>query len=245
MLVELHQFNSSHFNEKARWALDYKTVPHRRVSYLPGPHRSAIKKITNGSTSTTPVLVADTVLQGSAKIIEFLERSYPDKKLYPEQPEQALAWQTRLDLELGPAVRTVVFAVLVHETAFLAETFTRDMPYHKKFTYRFMLPLLTPLIKKANGADSEDNILHCEKVVLAYLEEIAEATKATGYLVGDSFTVADLTAAALLAPLVRINHDDMRRPEPIPQTMLSLFKAYETYPAISWVQRMYQQHRPR
>ncbi len=245
MLVELHQFNSSHFNEKARWALDYKTVPHRRISYLPGPHRQAIKKLTNGSTSTTPVLVADKVVQGSANIIDFLEHKFPEKRLYPDDPEPALAWQKRLDSELGPAVRTVVFSVLVNEPGFLAQTFTRDMPFFKRLLYRAVLPMLVPLIKKANGADSEDNILHCERVVIDYLEEIATATRATGYLVGDRFTVADLTAASLLAPLVRLNHDDMRRPEPIPQTMLSLFDAYSEYPAIAWVKRMYELHRPR
>lgn len=245
MLVELHQFNSSHFNEKARWALDYKTVPHRRISYLPGPHMSAIKKLTNSSTSATPVLVADKVVQGSADIIDYLEKTYPEKPLYPTDPEAVLALQTRFDSELGPAVRTVVFAVLVNEPAFLAKTFTRGMPFLKRMAYRAVLPLMLPIIKKANGADTEENILHCEKVVLEYLNEIAEKSKATGYLASDQFSVADLTAAALLAPLVRLNHDDMRRPEPIPQAMLSLFAAYAQHPAIQWVDRIYKQHRPR
>jgi hypothetical protein len=32
----LFQFTYSHFNEKARWALDLKHVPHVRHSLLPG-----------------------------------------------------------------------------------------------------------------------------------------------------------------------------------------------------------------
>jgi glutathione S-transferase len=45
MKLELHQFPSSHFNEKARWALDYKGLEHSRLNYLPGPHMRPIKKL--------------------------------------------------------------------------------------------------------------------------------------------------------------------------------------------------------
>ena len=57
MKVVLHQFAYSHYNEKVRWALDYKKLPHDRINYLPGPHMGAIKKMT-GQTST-PVLEID------------------------------------------------------------------------------------------------------------------------------------------------------------------------------------------
>jgi hypothetical protein len=53
-LPTLHQFLGSHFNEKARWGLDWKCAPHRRVSHLPGPHMLKIRRMT-GQTAT-PVL---------------------------------------------------------------------------------------------------------------------------------------------------------------------------------------------
>ena len=34
----LFQFRASHFTEKARWALDWKGIPHVRHMLLPGPH---------------------------------------------------------------------------------------------------------------------------------------------------------------------------------------------------------------
>jgi len=39
-MIELLQFRHSlsPSNEKLRWALDIKRVPHRRRSLLPGPH---------------------------------------------------------------------------------------------------------------------------------------------------------------------------------------------------------------
>ncbi|MCA9686256.1 MAG: glutathione S-transferase N-terminal domain-containing protein, partial [Myxococcales bacterium] len=46
MSLELVQFAFSHYNEKARWALDYKGLAHRRRSLLPGPHVPVVKLLT-------------------------------------------------------------------------------------------------------------------------------------------------------------------------------------------------------
>ena len=64
----------SHYNEKARWALDWKGAAHERQSLLPGPHMRTVKKLTNGATVQVPVLVeAQQVIAGSAAIIEHLD----------------------------------------------------------------------------------------------------------------------------------------------------------------------------
>jgi len=42
---ELFQFKVSHFNEKARWALDYKGIEHLRHSLVPGPHKVRMKRV--------------------------------------------------------------------------------------------------------------------------------------------------------------------------------------------------------
>ena len=47
--AELLQFPYSHFNEKARWALDHKRVPHQRRNLLPGPHAVQLKRLTGQS----------------------------------------------------------------------------------------------------------------------------------------------------------------------------------------------------
>lgn len=241
--ITLHQFSSSHYNEKARWALDYKGIEHLRESYLPGPHMHSIKKLTNKGVSTTPLLQAEDIVQGSAAIIDYLEQHYPEQKLYPEHVDEALNWQRRLDAELGPAVRTVVFAVLLEEPGHLCQTFAGNKPLLKQLTYRTMLPLLLPIIKKANGADSQEDIKRAQEVTDQYLNEIANAVAKTGYLVGDGFTVTDLTAAALLAPTSNVDHPDMKRPQPVTQTLVSLLAAYAEHPAISWVKIMYAKHR--
>ena len=69
------------------------------------------------------------------------------------------------------------------------------------------------MIATGNGV-TPDNIARCRELVAAKLDEIAEQAAATGYLVGNSFSVADLTAAALRAPIASVEHVDMERPNP-------------------------------
>lgn len=82
MHTTLFQFTYSHFNEKARWALDFKRVPHARKSLVPGLHVAKVKRMTGQS--AVPVLTLDgKVVFDSTRVIEALERRYPDPALYP------------------------------------------------------------------------------------------------------------------------------------------------------------------
>ena len=47
LISELIQFPYSHYNEKVRWALDHKRVPHRRRNLLPGPHAFLVKRLSS------------------------------------------------------------------------------------------------------------------------------------------------------------------------------------------------------
>src|SRR2546423_402029 len=106
----LWQLKVSHYNEKARWALDYKRVPHVRRTAEPGRHRLIAQRLTGGR--TFPVMVLDGEAIGdSTRIIESLERRCPEPPLYPADPEQrrrALEIEDFFDEELGPYIRLLV-----------------------------------------------------------------------------------------------------------------------------------------
>ena len=82
MMPLLYQFSFSHFNEKARWALDYKGVPHQRSSVPPGAHIPIMLALT-GQTKTPVLRVDQALIIGSAKIIDYLETNHPEPRLYP------------------------------------------------------------------------------------------------------------------------------------------------------------------
>src|SRR6185369_14807829 len=83
-LPVLWHFTVSHFNEKARWALDFKRLPHVRHALLPGLHFARVLRLT-GQTAV-PVLVLDgQAIHDSTRIIAALEHARPEPPLYPVQ----------------------------------------------------------------------------------------------------------------------------------------------------------------
>jgi glutathione S-transferase len=245
-LPVLHQFAFSHFNEKARWGLDWKQVRHRRVTYLPGPHFRPIRKL-SGQTAT-PVLELDgAVIPGSAAILDALERRFPERPLLPADPAlraRAGALQRRFDEEFGPAVRTAVFSVLIDEPGYLCRTFSTGQPAPMRWVYRALFPLTRPLMARANGVEDPVGVERAFVRVGEALDLVAREAGPTGQLAGDAFSIADLAAAALLAPLVDPDHPDMRRPRPPPARFAEFLARWREHPGARWVLGQYERHRP-
>lgn len=82
MRVTLHQFPFSHYNEKVRWTLVLKQVPHERISYLPGPHRGPIRKL-SGQTQTPVIDWDGEIYAGSTIIMRRVEKAVPEPVLFP------------------------------------------------------------------------------------------------------------------------------------------------------------------
>src|SRR5439155_916450 len=160
-LPVLWHFTVSHFNEKARWALDFKRVPHVRRALLPGFHFPKILRMT-GQTAV-PVLALDgRPIHDSTRIIEALERAFPEPALYPRNEpgrRRALALEDFFDEELGPSIRAMlVHAQFVHDPGLTAALFTVGMGRGSRRTLRILSPVFRPLYRfryKINAASAE------------------------------------------------------------------------------------------
>jgi glutathione S-transferase len=86
--VVLWHIEVSHYNEKVRWALDYKRIAYELRTPQPGMHRLTAARLTRGGHSRLPVLELDGRRIGdSTAIIAALERYKPEPPLYPSDPE--------------------------------------------------------------------------------------------------------------------------------------------------------------
>ena len=193
----------SHYNEKARWALDYKHVPHVRKAAMPGSHQAIAKKLTGGD--TFPVLMLDGEAIGdSTRIIEVLESRYPEPALYPSDPverRRALELEDFFDEELGPHTRLLVVDHLLREPALFLGTFVPDLTGARRLAARAAFPRLRSTVRAGFEIDDDRVALAYDKLRAAS-ERFTAEVQPSGHLVGDAFTVADLTLAALLAPVV-------------------------------------------
>lgn len=241
----LHHFLYSHYNEKARWALEFKRIQHQRRTMIPGLHARPMKKLA-GKTSTPALVIDGTAVSGSAALIDRLEAMYPEPALYPQAEtlrDKALDWQQRADAELGPAARSIVWGVLIDNPAYTARVFGRDLNPLFRYVYGHMLSGARDQIVKMNKVSAAD-VEQARELVSAWLIEVENAVSQTGYLAGASFSVADLTVASLLSPFLLLNHQDMRRPEPYPAALTELLDEYASNPAIQWAREMFDRHRP-
>lgn len=243
---ELIQFHYSHFNEKARWALDYKGIAHVRTSLLPGPHARTVRRMT-GQTFVPVLRVAGSTVAGSADIIAELERRDPDPPLYPnaaDERDQALAIQQRFDDEVGPQVRRALFSVLVWEPAFMTSMFACDRSVLVRFLYQHSFPLVRGLMGREMGLFDDPLVAESFEGTRQAFDFVAERSAATGYLVGERFSVADLTAAALLAPAADPLDSPMTKPHPRPASLNEWHARWQDHPGAAWVREQYRKHRP-
>jgi glutathione S-transferase len=239
--IELFQFEGSHFNEKARWALDWKSVPHERISLLPGPHMGTMKKLT-GATETPALRDGGRVVAGSTAILEHLEERFPEPALFPADPaerERALAIVRHWDDEVGPAVRLAKFFEVM-EADYAVGTFCQSKGAVTRTAYRAAFGVVGKVMKSKMGIDAE-SAAAAREVVRDAFDYVAKPLP-SGHLVGDRFTVADLTCAALLMPCVTVTEWGGPVDAPTEKNRVWLAK-WADHPGASWVRETYRRHR--
>ena len=244
-MIELLQFRHSPYNEKVRWALDLKHVPHLRRSLLPGPHMAVVKPLT-GRTGTPVIRHDGGVIDGSARIIEWLDAQFAQPRLIPADAaprDEALRLQRWFDDDLTPRIRCTVLDALLANPGYFSRVFCDGRSRAVQIGYAMIVPLAAPLVRKGNGITGAAAVEDGHAAARQALDFVAERTAATGYLAGETFTVADLTAASTLAVLARPAGSSMAAPEPVAPAFAALMARYADHPAVAWTLRMYERHR--
>jgi glutathione S-transferase len=234
----------SHFSEKVRWALDYKRIAHRRrvlgADYLIRAWRATGR-------GTLPILFLDgRAIGDSTDIIAALEAHQPEPALYPADAaarQRALALEDDLDEQLGPAIRAAMVTPLFRNDPDVAlRALTTGMPDQ---AYRMLRPLVRvfPAFYRFRHNIDDAKLEADRATVQAALDRIERERQGRGYLVDDAFTVADLTAAALLSPLLQPAEIQY----PLRVEMPPYLQEYRTrlleHPTTQWAAAIYRKHR--
>lgn len=243
-LPTLWQIEISHFSEKARWALAHKSVEHRRRAPLLGAHMGVALWLTRGERKTFPILSLEgRNIGGSSEIIAALERRFPNPPLYPADPEQrrrALELEEFFDEELGPHVRHLAFHEMRGDPerlrAVAEETAPSVIPGGFSAAYARAFASL-----RWKSGDSEAAAVDRAKIADA-LDRIEEELGSGDYLIGEAFSVADLTAASLLYPIV-IPPEGPTGEEGLSKGLRRFRQPLVERRGFRWVQEMFARHR--
>ena len=243
-LPTLWQIEISHYSEKVRWALAYKDVEHRRRSPLPGAHMGVALWLTRGEQKTFPILSLEGRNIGdSSEIIAALERRFPNPPLYPADPEQrrrALELEEFFDEELGPHVRHLAFHEMRGDPerlrAIAEETAPSTFPGAVSAAYARAFSSL-----RWRSGDSEAAEVDRAKIVDAF-DRIEQELGSDDYLIGEAFSVADLTAASLLYPIV-VPPEGPSGEEGLSKGMRRFREPLRERVGFEWVEKMFARHR--
>jgi glutathione S-transferase len=243
--VVLWHFPISHFNEKVRWALDLKGIAHRRKTLGPDYLVRAWWAV---GRATLPVIFIDgRAIGDSTRIIEALEELRPTPALYPRDASErsrALMLEDWLDEEVGPAVRSAVVAHLFagDDPGAAIDTLTLGMPSFANRMMRGVLPAFRWFYYSRHRVDGARVDGYC-RTVLAALDRLERELGGRAYLVGDAFSVADLTAASLLCPIVGPDEMQYRPDVELPPALDAFQRTVVEHPIGRWTADMFRRHR--
>ena len=243
-LPVLWQYSFSNFNEKARWALDFKGIRHRRRSVMPG---SPLGLWMSRGDRTLPVLDLDgRRIVDSTAIVAALEEAQPVPALYPADPDErarALELEDYFDEQTGHDMRRVGFWEARQDLGYALDFMTTDQPGAKRAIGRVGLRVGFPFVWRYMSARygfNEEAVLRSRQTLVDGLDRIEAERKGRDHLVGERFSIADLTAASLLYPLVWPPEFQYELPDPPEWEFLA---EHRDHPALQWIRETWRRHR--
>jgi glutathione S-transferase len=198
--IVFYQIPVSHFCEKVRWALDFKSLAYRSVPVNPFTRRELAAV---GESRQVPVIKhGEKVVADSSEIVRYLDEVCPDPPLVPmTEPERSecLEIERIADEHLGPMVRRVAYEWVFRDR----RQFARLMLPHR-WPARLANPLrrlaIPPMVRRHFGMTRAR--LAADRTELpVLLRDLTARRRGRRHYVGDTLTIADITVASLLGPL--------------------------------------------
>jgi glutathione S-transferase len=247
----LWQIDISHYSEKVRWALEYKGIDHVRRTPLPGTHIPIALVMTRGEQPTFPVIQIDgRTIGDSTAIIAALEERYPEPPLYPADAAErarALELEDYFDEQLGPHARLLPFYELIQEPELFAEVAADAVPGPLGKVKPVVGAYARAYTSLRWGANSSADAERARAGILTAMDRLdAELDQGNGeFLVGDSLSVADVTAASLFYPLVVPPEGPLSADLPTPPALDRFRESISDRSGYRWVEDTFRRHRHR
>jgi glutathione S-transferase len=247
--VQLITFGSSHYCEKARWALDWHHISYREIGWPPGLHRVLAKRCGVAASSLPILLDGETAIQGSDVIIDWADSKANDndsvRRLAPSgDSAEAKEIETRANEVVGVHVRRLAYAEMLPKYPKLAKPglFLRASGWHRLIG-NMMWPVSRRIMMR--GLDIRPGAAAESRSKLESELDWLDCKLADGraYLAGDRFSRVDLTVASLLAGFARPAEMLAYRDMAASDALTADVERWKARPIMRWVVAQYQCHR--
>jgi len=246
----------SHYNEKARWALERFGVAYQEEPYLPFFCSMAVAVSTRGrggaadrtsSRYSTPVLFTEDgrVLTDSTDIVRFAAGEHASSFLSAEVASLVDHYGDRL----GPYTRVLAYWHVLRHPGMIEQLAEANVSRRQARIFRRLLPLVRSNLESFLKLSETGR----DKSMVRLREELDETAARLGqnrYLCGDRFTAADLTFAALLAPVLCVTPEEgygavLPSIDALDAEARELVEETRAHPAGQFALRMYAEERSR
>lgn len=237
--ITLYTYAVSQSSEKVRWALDSTGIPYTERRLTPFLHRAIAG---DGLLGSVPVMEADgETIPDSTRIFEWLELHRAPFSLIPRDTTvraEAMAAESRFDMVAVHLLRLVYGELLRHEDLAL-RLWSLDANPLQGLALRTGFPLIARLFEAGLDA-SEVARRRSQRIVdraIGELDRLAESGR--HFIAGDTLTVADITAAALLSPLACPEEHPLYSRGDYRRQMVAALLPWRDRPGLEWVRRLY------
>jgi len=239
----------SHFCEKARWALERAGLEYTEQRHIQIIHRFAVKR--SGGGTTVPVLrTAEGVFDESSAILGYAdEHTAPAQRIYPDEPSQraeVVALEQRFDTVLGPQARLWLYHEVFKDARRFAPWNLTGVPGWERRIFPFVLAPAKIVIRRHFGI-SERSAKEASGRVDEEFDAVAELlSDGRSFLVGERFSAADLSFAALAAPALAppIYGTPLPQPADMGPEMAEAVMRWRAHPAGEFALRLFSEERP-
>jgi glutathione S-transferase len=239
--IILDTFALSHFCENARWALDHKGIAYREQSWAPMLHMFRTWRLKR---TYTPVLRIDgEIIQESAAICAYLEQRFPEPVLIPAEHREAVLRAADEARSIGPHVRRLAYFAFGKDLKLLERAWALNVGVAEARVHKLIFPVSRRMVFKAlrvnRQAAEESQVL--VRDFLARGDTWLTGTRR--YLVGDTFTLADLTTASILSPLARPREHPTYARMSFGEAAENMVDSFRSSNMLAWVRDCYARHR--
>jgi glutathione S-transferase len=222
-LIQLYQ---SPWSERARWGFEFKGVPYEKEDYQIGVGEEALKQQTGQA--QVPVLVLNgLIIPDSTAILNWLEEQKPVPALMPTSDKgraEVMLWEELMDWVLGPQGRLLILGKFLRSDN--EQTRQGGQFMGQKYQY-------SPYAEE-----------HARAAVTRVLTILKHSLAGREYLVGKTFTRADLTTACMLGVVNPAPDDIFFTPAPVRSMFTDPLAQDSAFaPIFAWRDQIYRKHR--
>lgn len=244
-MLELYQFEPSHFCEKVRLMLDYKGLAYRKVEVTPGIGQLDVYRM-SGQRQVPVLKDGSEVIADSTAIADYLERQYPDRPLIPTEPRLrglCLLIEQWADESIALNGRKCMVGEIGKNADFRQAFLPTEVPDLVKNALGFVPNEVFGFLEMGVGLTPEA-LKDAQDAMKRDLTALCFILDQQPYLVTDQPTLADLSVAALTMYVKFPDHPALKIPDALKGKGVKGIADVGTFePFFNWRDRLYTEFR--